>query len=416
MNNSLSFLIAWRYAWHKEKDSQISLMIKLCFAGIAIGTFALMLTLIITNGFEKVISEKMRGINADLIISSPEGGKLDFQAIAQTLKHEMPTRIKEVGAQTIRQALLSQKKDQSVLFLKGVDAATEGTVSTLAQKIIKSVLKSTMSPQQTIASLLRPGNVLIGHKLASDHGLRVGQTMEILIPEATSKRNIVLEKHKVTIAGMFKVGLEEFDTNLVFMPLTDLNELFEEEGSDFVTIRLQNDDERFLLESLGLLRNRLSHLEIRSWQELYPALVASLKLEKYVMFFILALITLVACMNMISLLFMQIQNKRHDIAILRSMGCSNRDLQIIFLLLGICITASASLVGLSLAALAGFFLERYPFIHLPDVYYVSHLPARMEPTIFVVVFVVTLLLGFLASWIPTRKAQKMDILQILRQG
>ena len=133
------------------------------------------------------------------------------------------------------------------------------------------------------------------------------------------------------------------------------------------------------------------------------------------MFFILALISLVASMNMISLLFMQIQQKRRDIAIFKAMGMSDNCIRSIFLHLGIGITLSASAIGLGIAALAGYLLEKYPFIELPDVYYVSYLPARMEPEIFFVVFIATMLLGFLATWIPSRRSKQIEIAQVLRQ-
>jgi lipoprotein-releasing system permease protein len=148
---------------------------------------------------------------------------------------------------------------------------------------------------------------------------------------------------------------------------------------------------------------------------LYPDLVSSLILEKYVMFFILALITLVATLNMISLLFMQIQHKLRDIAIMKTIGLANKPIRSIFLALGVTITLLASLSGLGCAAVAGYLLERYPFIKLPDVYYVSYLPARMDFELFVVVFCATLLLGFLATWIPAQRTKRINIAHVLRQ-
>ena len=133
------------------------------------------------------------------------------------------------------------------------------------------------------------------------------------------------------------------------------------------------------------------------------------------MFFVLALITLVACMSMISLLFMQIQNKRRDIAIFKAMGLADTNIKAIFLRMGLVITTSASLVGLALAACAGYCIEKYPFIQLPDVYYVSYLPARMDLELFVVVFVVTLLLGFLATWVPAHRATQINVADVLRE-
>ena len=120
-------------------------------------------------------------------------------------------------------------------------------------------------------------------------------------------------------------------------------------------------------------------------------------------------------MNMISLLFMQIQQKRRDIAIFKAMGMAHTTIKRLFLRIGLSITFVASLLGLGLAAGVGFLLERYPFIQLPDVYYISYLPARMEPEIFLVVFLATMLLGFLATWIPAKRVRKINIVDVLRQ-
>ena len=112
---------------------------------------------------------------------------------------------------------------------------------------------------------------------------------------------------------------------------------------------------------------------------------------------------------------MYIQQKRRDIAILKSMGFPDKKIRSIFLNIGLKITFWASILGLALAGAAGFALEKYPFIELPDVYYVSYLPARMDLEIFIVVFISTMLLGFLATWIPARRTKNINIAQVLRQ-
>jgi lipoprotein-releasing system permease protein len=225
-----------------------------------------------------------------------------------------------------------------------------------------------------------------------------------------------------------------------------MNKLFDESGVDQITIKLHPHQKKYLKYSIfslnfwasfwaeikfksssffmgrneediviEKLKRRLPQLQVNSWKDLNPALVSSLKLEKYASFFILALITLVASMNMISLLFMQIQQKRRDIAIFKAMGISDSSIRNIFLHLGISITFTASAIGLGLAALAGYLLKKYPFIELPDVYYVSYLPARMDAEIFFVVFLATMILGFLATWIPARRSKQIEIAQVLRQ-
>lgn len=425
---SIQNLLVFRYLFAKEKDSNISFMTKICFLGISIGTFALMLTLIITNGFEKVIHEKMQGINAQIIISSP-GNQLNYADIKKTLLQEYPDLLAGISGTTLKQVIVDHNKQQTVLLVKGIDPEQESSVTSLEEKIIQTTDGIVLAKNSVIplTNVLNNNSILIGYKMAQEHRLKVGQSIDVLIPEPTGKRRIALSKKKVTIGGIFKVGLEEYDNNLAFVSLSWLGKTFDEQGVDAITIKLKPSDQTIWSkiknifipvnheqQAIQELKTRLPHLTINSWKDLYPALVSSLKLEKYVMFFILALITLVASMNMISLLFMQIQQKQRDIAILKVIGLSQRKIRSIFLRLGLLITLLASSCGLLLAFIAGYILEHYPYIELPDVYYVSYLPARIDGEIFIVVFIATMLLGFFATWFPAQRAQRINIAQVLR--
>lgn len=446
--NTLSTYLAWRFLWFKGKDKNISFMIKICFLSIFIGTFSLMLTLIIMNGFEKVIHEKMQGINAHVIISSP-GNRLNYSDLRRTLKKEFGEVIHQISGNSVKQVIIDHNNMRSVLFIKGVDAEREEDVSTLATKIIRPL--NLQRNKAILPTILKENQILVGYKTAKEHRLQVGDQLTILIPEPGGQKKIFLNKKTVEIAGIFKIGLDEYDSNFAFTSLDFLNNLFDEQGVDNVTIKLKpfippqivkvtewsnlispawwkktittlgKRFKRLFIpfdyeqEVIKLLRKRFFHLEINSWKDLYPDLVSSLVLEKYVMFFILALITLVATLNMISLLFMQIQNKLRDIAIMKTIGLANKPIRSIFLALGMTITLLGSFFGLGCAAIMGYFLERYPFIQLPDVYYVSYLPARMDLDIFLVVFCATLLLGFLATWIPAHRTKRTNVAQVLRQ-
>ena len=127
------------------------------------------------------------------------------------------------------------------------------------------------------------------------------------------------------------------------------------------------------------------------------------------MFCLLALITLVASMNMVSLLFMQVQAKRGDIAILKVMGMPSSQIKKIFVSIGLLISIVASTLGLLFSFVIGLFLQNYPIIQLPDVYYVSHLPAHMDIWQFVFVFCITLLISLVATLAPSSLAQKVNI-------
>jgi len=421
-------------------------MIKICFLGIAIGSCALMLTLIITNGFEKVIHEKMRGINADVTIASP-GNRLDYNNIKNALTKEFGHLIHGISGHSIKQVIIDRGNTQTVLFLKGIDTHSESSVSCISEKIVRPLsVKRDITTSTILPTLLQKDSIIIGYKTAQDLGLSVGQSITVLIPEPVSKKRLALSKHTFHVAGIFNVGLEEYDSNMAFIDLDCLNSIFDEKGVDAVVVSLnqsiapvQKEQKTFLgkikqyIKALGnkvlslfsssdpltvgvaILKQRLPHLVVVSWKEQYPALVSSLKLEKYVMFLVIALITLVACMNMISLLFMQIQQKRHDIAIFQAMGLATKHIHDIFIRMGLVITTTASLCGLTGAVLVGRWLERNPIIELPDVYYVSHLPARVDLDICVIVFLVTVLLGFIATWIPARRTKYINIVDVLRQ-
>jgi lipoprotein-releasing system permease protein len=417
----LPLFIAWKYLTFKKKDRTVSFMIKICFLGILIGTFSLMLTLIITNGFEKVIHEKMQGISSHALIYSP-GNKIDDVNIKKFLNTKFSTEINAISSSVTKQVIIDRDKKQSVLFIRGVEPKTEHLVSSIAQKITLPM----RSPENLI-DLLKDNHIIIGYKTAKMHHLTIGSKIKLLIPEPTRKNKIMLEKQDAIVTGIFNIGLEEYDNNFAYASLDFVKKLFDEEkGVDQISLTF-NKPQKNLLEKIFhrskdyieettiLLRQNLPGLTISSWKELYPALVSSLKLEKYAMFFILALITLVASMNMISLLFMQIQQKRRDVAIFKAMGMPDKSIKTIFLLIGMTITFLASVIGLGLAAIAGFFLDKYPFIELPDVYYVSYLPAKMDLEIFIVVFIATIILGFFATWIPSCRTKKINIAQVLRQ-
>lgn len=421
--NNLSSEIANKYLKFKNKDRNIAIMIRVCFLGIFIGTFALMLTLIIMNGFERVIHEKMQGINAQAIIYTP-GQQLDYKSIKNFLNKKFGKKIEASSGSSTRQVLIDNNNNQSILFMKGIDSDFEKTTNILS-KIIEP------KNQNNFYKLLQNNKIIIGQKMAKNLNLKIGDEITLLIPKAGGKNRINLKRKKVIVAAIFKIGLEEYDNNFAFCSIELLQNLFKDnpQGADQINVKFKNLGNKNLKEKflnlilfkndeLQIIRNlqkSLPNLEITSWKELYPALVASLKLEKYVMFFILTLITLVACMTMVSLLFMYIQQKRKDIAIFKSMGLDDKKIRSIFLNIGLKITFWSSSLGLASAAIVGFLLEKYPFINLPDVYYVSYLPARMDLEIFVAVFITTMFLGFLATWIPVHRTKQINIAQVLRQ-
>lgn len=407
MNRSV-WLIAWRYLLGTKDEKSISIMVKICFLSILIGSCSLALVMAVMDGFEKATHEKMQGIHAQVLIKT-ESDTLNVDAIAHVLKEEFPEVI-AYSPQQIGQVILQTDSDQdlaNVVILKGIDPNLEATTSALESKIIQSATTPTMP------AIIHGNAIMIGAACAKSLQLKIGDTINLIYvaSDNTHARKINLDSVSAIVGGIFKTGIEEFDTSLIFCSQQLFGTIFPWAGVSHIALKLkQGTDEQALI---ARLKKRL-HLDIYSWKDLYPALVSALKLEKYVMFFILALITLVASMNMISLLFMHIVQKRSDIAILQAMGANYKDLRSIFFIMGTSIAAISSFIGLTVAWLIGMLLQRYPLFELPDVYYVSSLPVHLDIKIFALIFVVVLFMSIIATWLPIRSIKHINIADILR--
>lgn len=359
------------------------------------------------RGFEYTLHNKMQNIHPQLMIRAL-AQDLDVEKITAVIRHEFP-EIAVISPMAMEYAIIkSAETEPTVVLMKGINPLYEAQVSAIGTKVYGA-----QKVPLTLGDTVYANKILIGKTLAENMNVAVGNMVDIYYTnlEDTRSKRLSLESMPAEIGGFFESGVDEFDTGVIFSSLEFLQSLFPETGINQINLKLICDADETAV--VARLHERL-HLPILSWKDLYPALVSALKLEKYAMFFILALITLVASMCIVALLFMQITQKRPDIAILSALGTSQRTISRIFVLMGMSIALSASMVGVIFALLASWLLEKYPFIQLPDAYYVSHLPAKMEPSIIVAVLATTCVLSFLATWIPTRSIRRINISHILR--
>ncbi|MBT4856465.1 ABC transporter permease [bacterium] len=405
----LILMLGWRILKGARHEQSISTMIKISFLGIAIGVFSMALVVSIMNGFEKVTHEKMQNIHPQLFIRS-DGYPMNAYKLGSMFKKEFP-EIAAYAPSDTQNVLLENNTTHAidtVLVLRGIDPEREANVSALHTK-----LTQTLDNSKSFPKLLIDNQILIGKKLAQNLELDVGQTITLFYAhqKGKQKRSVSFDEVEVVVSGIFDTGIDEFDSNLVISSLEFLKEIFPKANPTEIGLRLDpNASEDKLIHDLNF---RIG-LDVLSWKQLYPALVSALQLEKYVMFFLLALITLVASMNIISLTFMQIIRKQKDMALLQALGLAPQQVAYIFYIVGFLLTSIASIVGLACAFFVGIFLDRYPFIELPDVYYVTKLPIRMSPLIFGSMFLLALFFTAIALWIPIRTLKKMKIANVLR--
>lgn len=382
-------------------------MIIVSCIGIMIGSYGLMLTLAIMNGFEKATHEQLQSIHAQIIISA-YGNPINMPALTNVLNEEFPEVI-ACSPYALQQVIIQNPHTDDIstaVALKGIDPETHTLVNNLGSKILK---QDNGSP--VLTTLLQGEKILIGQKLAEQLSLDIDDTVTLLFaPDEPRRKKITLSQKKVRIGGFFKTGIEEFDANLVFCSLAFLNTLFPESGATHVQLKLMPQAGEPTI--IHKLKQRLN-LEVYSWKELYPALVVALNLEKYVMFCILFMISLIAGMNIISLIFMLVYQKKTDCAILQAAGMRASSIQYVFLYLGGIVAGCASIVGILLALLTCIMLERYPFT-LPDAYLITYLPVSWHISMPIMIFFLTLFIGIIATYIPLRRSEQIDITEILK--
>ncbi|HSC24864.1 MAG TPA: FtsX-like permease family protein [Candidatus Babeliales bacterium] len=408
--NMIAFFLARRILFTHPYHKNISIMTSICFIGIFIGSFSLALITAIMNGFEVVIHEKMQGVHSNIIMET-HNNDINIEVLTHILRKEFPEII-SLSPMASHHVLLHANNDASdttpiIAIIKGINPETEQYTTTLANKIIAN------PHAMTFPQLFNDNQLIIGKELAHNNNIAIGDTIELLYMrnEQIKRNKVILDSQTAVISGIFDTGIDEFDNSVMYCSLSFLEELFPNMEIEQINIALSPiADEAVIIRKL---HNRLG-INVYSWKKLYPSLVATLKLEKYVSFFILALILLVASMNIISLLFMQITQKRSDIALMRAIGMSHQSISLIFFIIGLIISCMASFFGLLAAVLVSLLLKHYPFITLPDSYYVNQLPVAMTLEIVCAVFCLVIILSTCATLLPIRRIRNINISHVLR--
>lgn len=399
-----ALFLAKRFIFH-TRERTIKTMMVICFMSIMIGAFALALVAAIMNGFEKETQKAVQGIQPDIIITAHDRA-LSYQKVKSVL--ETYPFVSAMSPSAQGHALIKAPDSDelsSLVMLMAVDPTTQSQISRL-----NTMVK--MPPQADLKTLLADNRILIGQTLAHHLAVKINDPLTLLFTHDTDAQNIMLEQKKVTVGGMFKTGIEEIDAHLVFCDFPLFKSMYPDKGVTQIGVKIVPGTEANALETL---KKRFTTLNVFSWKELYPALLSALILEKYAMFFILALITLVASMNIVALLFMFITSKKTEIAVLKTLGLSSKELALVFIIIGVGISCIAGILGLLLALGASFILEHYPLIRLPEVYYVSHLPAHMDGGIVIAVLLLIITISFIASYFPARKVYTLDAAPVLKQ-
>lgn len=403
------FFFACKLIRTQSSSSTVSFIARLCFYSIIVSTAALALIAAIMQGFHHATVATLKGISPDLIIK-PARSYLNANKTINVITKDFASHISATMPCNFYHVLLQHPthfRDFShVALVAAIDPVT-------IQKVMPFVFAPICKDHQHSTQALSENNIILGKILAEDLNVQCGDTITILYPEDTTEDTdqITFASAKARIVGLFHSGVAEWDSRGAFISFSFAHNLFNDAHLT-QQLYLKLSPAASLPEVQQLLRQRL-HLPVLSWYDVNPALVSALHLEKYAMFSILFLIMLIAGITIAALLCMQLTYHQQTIAVLATYGMSFRTITTIFIMYGMLVTLVATILGLTVATLLSYVIDHYHFITLPDVYYVSHVPAHMSWEVLAMVLILSLTVSAIASWHPTRKIRYLPLARIL---
>lgn len=402
--------VARRYLKAKKTLKFISFTSGLAVFGIAIGVMALIVVLAVMNGFQEDIKTKILGTQSHIIVSHYMGGIANPDKVIADVEGDPEV----IGAApfVLSQGMISASGGVRGVVVRGIDPLRAPNVIRIKDIIVDGSFGA-----------LGDSGVLVGSELAGQIGIFVGDSINIISPAGTiTPLGMIPKSMGFVVKGLFSTGMYEYDSNMVYISLNAAKRLFTQDNTSGIEIKIKDIYKaepvaKRLIKALG------PGYWAKTWRDMNRSLFSALRLEKTVMFIILLFIILVAAFNIISTLIMMVMEKRKDIAILKSMGATYKQILEIFMFQGLFIGISGTVLGLILGLTLAYNLNPVvsvieAILHIEvmpkDVYYITGLPTKVE---FLDVFLIALAslgLSFLAALYPARKAAKQDPVEVMR--
>jgi lipoprotein-releasing system permease protein len=397
---SFELFVARRYLTARRKQAFISVITTISVAGIAIGVAALVIAIALITGFQGDVQDKILGATSHIMVADLGGrGLSDYEEMAEKIR-SLPG-VESVSPVVYSTVLITGVGESSGALVKGIDFAREQAGAAWLQKLEAGRIPQGNGPRD---------GLLLGRELALRIGAQVGDAVDVVTASSTlSPLGLLPKRKRLEVAGIFNTGLYEFDNATALVAIGVAQRLFGLEGrASYIQVKLRDI---FEAPAIGeKIRAALPPVVyITTWMELNKSLFSALKLEKNIMFLTITLIVIVAALNIIATLILMVMEKTRDIGILMAIGATPRMINRVFFyqgaLIGIIGTALGVLLGLGWCALANAFeLIRIPV----DIYQISYVPFRLRPLDLALIVAVTLLISFVSTLFPARRAARVD--------
>lgn len=414
VNRPLALFLGLRYLRASKGNSFSSFVTVASVIGVALGVATLIVVLSVMNGFEIELRDRLLGMTAHASVLGRQGGVDDWKEVADHM--QAGGEISGAAPYIELEGMISGPAGYSGAVITGIDPQRERTVSKVADNMLTGDLDD-----------LQPGSgkIVLGRALAQRLGVGVGQRISLLVPQPLGTAGIGSRLGSFTVAGLFELGVQDHDTVRALISISDANELGQMAGK-VSGIRIVTND---IFAAPETVRQQLAgrgnsdSLRVRDWTQENSSYFRAIRIEKLMMALLLSLIIGVAAFNIVAGLVMVVTEKRSGIAILRTMGCSRRDIVKVFVLQGTLVGWIGAVIGivlgiamtLNIDTLAPALERTMGFQFMPaDLYYLTELPSDLRTSDVFWVGVVVLVLTSLATVYPSLRAAAVQPAEVLR--
>jgi lipoprotein-releasing system permease protein len=381
---SFASRIAARYLWTARKQRHIAFLSTISILGLAIGVFALLISIALLSGLQDQIKERLMESSPHLLIEPVASNTIaDAQAIENTAR--------ELGMKDVRPIVAGIGWGANEIERRGRPVR------------IRS------------GSLLLPaGSIALSRDTAAALGLNTGESITLVVPRTRlTPFGPVPVWRKYTIARLISMPLDEHAAEAV-LPFDEASSLLGTGGKP-TSIEMYGSVER-AEEIQSRLQKQFPNAQVKTWKEINRPIFLALRLEKIVLFATISLIIFVAALNLISSLSMMILEKRPSVGVLRTLGATERSVYAIFLQVGLFIGLAGTLLGNVFGLGTAMLLDRYHLARLPrDISFLSYLPFAIDTSDIVLINLVAILLSLIATWYPARIASRLDPISAIKE-
>jgi len=409
---AIEYFIAARYLKAKRKQAFVSVISMISISGVALGVMALIIVISVMGGFETELKNRILGISSHVMVMRYGGNFSEYRSIKTIL--DRIDGVKAAYPFIYTQVMLRSASNVSGAILRGIDPNYSSQMSKLNHFVKQGSLKDLDTTDANDDNALVPG-IVLGKELAFALDVLINDQIYIISPKGMiSPIGHVPTMRRFRVAGIIETGMYEYDSSLSMISLTSAQKLLRM-GNTVTGIELQLHDVYHAINIRNHINEKIGYPYFcKDWIQMNGNLFSALKLEKMTMFIILTLIVLVAAFNIASTLIMMVMERTRDIAILKAMGATPRSIRKIFVINGMIIGTVGTFIGSAIGISLCLILKRYQFIKLPDVYYISTLPVRLDFVDISFIALSTLVICFFATLYPSSQAAKLDPVEALR--